>query len=70
MEIISGPYAPESLEAQQYISSDAGLYTLRFDLTPELLDLTAGHGGSAPIVGHDGTVYAVGSDHLLRAYAR
>jgi outer membrane protein assembly factor BamB len=53
-----------------YISSNAGLHTLRFNLTTDFVDLAAAHGGSSPIVGHDGTVYAVGADHLLRAYAR
>ncbi len=51
-----------------YISSDTGLRTLGYDLSIQSEDVGARHGGSSPIVGLDGTVFAVGTAHKLRAY--
>jgi outer membrane protein assembly factor BamB len=53
-----------------YIGSDAGLFTLQFDLSTAGVDSGALGGGSSPAVAPDGTIYAVGVDHILRAYRR
>jgi hypothetical protein len=53
-----------------YIGSDGGLFTLQFDLSTAGVDSGALGGGSSPAVAPDGTIYAVGVDHILRAYRR